>query len=198
MKLEIISGMLAGSLLTIFIKNLFEILKKHQEHRYELKQRYFDKKIEVSIEGAKKWYLMSSLFQYCSVILEKALEAAQNQNINPKIFFEEFGREIKKIEKILTDFPSSIYIFYDLNFRENSFFDIQNKFLELISLFEQFKKYEGITTVKIEGETQLKELAKIANELLNKLGHISKICSSNYEKILEILAKMRTEMKKYE
>ncbi len=197
MKLEIISGLLAGSLLTIFIKNVFEIFKKHQEHKYELKQRYFDKKIEVSIEGAKKWYLMSSSFQYCSVILEKGLEAAQNQNINTKIFFEDFVREIKKVEKILTDFPTSIYIFYDLNLRENTFFAIQNKFLELFPLFEQLKKYEGITTAKFE-EAQLKELAKIANGLLDKLGQISKICSSNYEKILEILAKMRTEMKKYE
>jgi hypothetical protein len=72
--MEAIMGGLVGSIFTVIITKILEIIQKSKEHKYSLQKTFFEKKLQSAEAAVAQWYLAASscftpakLFEYLSI-----------------------------------------------------------------------------------------------------------------------------------
>ena len=67
-----IIGGLIGSVLTVIISKILDIMQQSREHRYSIQKTFFTKKLEVAEAAVSQWYVSSNVLGSIARLYEQA------------------------------------------------------------------------------------------------------------------------------
>ena len=200
----ILSGLI-GSILTVVITKLLELIQKKNEFKYDLKKQFFAKKLLAAEKTIMQYSHLSEALNQLIVLFSRYKESNSNvgKNLNDNLF-NQLDQKIALVNSSAFALSSSITLYFDLtsNYSTNeiltSFYDQVNMlapYVENVEITheqylrfkgteqenEAYEKYQNAESYLDQAMKNVAEGYKIfAVELRNQIGHI------------------RVEMKKYE
>ena len=200
-------GGLIGSVLTVTISRICDIIQRRMDHIYSLRKLFFDKKLSVAEAVISKRHIYASILQNISILLDEisknvVLVLPSSPNVL-KPFIDGLAQQIQKLNNPKLEIASGVNLFFDIE--ELEYFSLSKEALGIVislsvhnlilqASFDKFFKEENpeerikiLNTTRTLVEDMRKEIIYISEKL--------KIGSQQESKIVN---KIRSEMKKFE
>jgi len=206
---NIILGFLSGSLATLIIKNIFDLINRKVEFNRELKKKFFEKKLEAADKAVANMYSIASSIGILSASYE--MMSDPNKNFSYEVFRTVVANSSSRLEKLsdisLTSF-NSIYLYTDIDSNPTWTHDDDKRFLDNFSdlqaqdanLTNAFAAYDY--SLKNESaEQQIKvwnDIEKLMSIYQAKMKDVSSIFGEMKLALLEQRKRLRNEFKRYD
>lgn len=204
---EGILGGFIGSILTVLISRICDLIQKRNEHKYSLKKSYFDRKLCVAEAAiSHRYVLLSSLADYLAILTVMSENLQMIMAFPPEFMqkmLESANQKMARLSEPAFNAANAASLFFDMAEKLNVgaikelmdlfvSIDASNRRLQfLASLFAQSKD---------AGDKQ--RISTTTTELIAKMQADIKKISDAYEKgykeVFEVISHIRGEMKKYE
>lgn len=200
-----ILGGLIGSILTVVITKVLELVQKKNEFDYELKKQFFNKKL-LSAESATMQYAhLSEGINQLIILFSRYRESDSNvgRNLNDNLL-KQIDEKIALANSSSLALSSSINLYFDLttNYSTN---EILTNFYDSINMLAPYIENVEITHeqyLRFIGTEQENEAFEIYQNAENFLGQAMKNVADGYKvfdaELRKQMSQIRTEMKKYE
>ena len=201
-----IIGGLIGSIVTVILTKVLEIIQKSKEHTYNLKQLYFQEKLKSAKRVISLSYITASSLGAISKLYEKI--PILEEGIDRDIFIimnDVFSKPLEKLYESSEQIEQTFLLFFDINdkeFWENE--SLSNYFQKLSDIKFKVETINVIYDIlpKIEGtniEKKVKEdLVKYKKELKMDVNALSAIFENARKSLIDLIKLIRLNMKKYE
>jgi len=204
MNIDAITGGLIGSILTIALTKVFDLIQKSVEHQHSLQSAYFIKKIEAAETAVINFSNEASKFsQYLAI--EEKLVTAKLEDYPFLLKQLEYAREdSKKDSENIFQSLGKIFLYFDVD--DYIFTDNENykKFIEISSeidkLDQDIKIYSNLLNDFKETVIQdkiMEEVSEKAKAYIPKLKENIVLLNKAREEAFKYLAIVKKDMKKY-
>lgn len=178
---ELITGGAIGSALGFLGKEVFDVIKINRSHSLELKKRYFDLKINTSLEAIKEWKVVT---QKSMQFFEVLRLATKREDIPPSVvqeFYTNYQRSIERLNQETKNVTTVLQFFYDSS-RLKQLDDIGATAKKLLISYAQAVDVSEMATF-IQGTDAFKSLSKEKQEEIidKRFSEFSQKCDSVYD-----------------
>ncbi|WP_444106947.1 hypothetical protein [Bacteroides sp.] len=188
---ELISAGFIGSVTTLAIKSVIDMLNAHNQHRRELKMQMFKRKTDV-VEKAIAWY-QEALDTYN--MMQITIKGIDTSNQTTWLALQKLIMKCNNLFEESVSRLNPLYLYYDFQEIERKFHateslsDINDKLVEIQEIGEKISKLDSKNN-QIEYEMLQKEEALAFNDY-------SKLIENQKNIIISIQKQLREEYKKY-
>lgn len=203
--IALLSG-LVGSILTVLITKIIDLIQKHKEHNFQFKKAYFDKKLASAENAISLWYATSVNLGNMAAIYDRV--AIDESELGTEWFenlYKLYGNKLTELDKLSNQLQNSIYLYFDLENNGKYNYDPLKELYERVSRINMLS--ETIQSAENEFDkakgTQYEELAK--KELENYYQQLrlcfqdlSTIMKHAQNELTDFIKQLRIEMKEYE
>lgn len=200
-----ILGGLIGSILTVVITKVIDLLQKKNEYTYDLKKQFFNKKLQAAEAAIMQYSLFSAAINQLIILFSRYEESDSKigENLNDNLQ-KQVDEKIALANSSSLALSSSIELYFDLtsNYSANdvltSFYDSLNMlapYLENVeSTHEQYLRFIGTNQEQDAYEIYL-NAEKYMGQAMKNVGEGYKVFEVE---LRNQIAQIRKEMKKYE
>lgn len=201
----ILSGLI-GSIATIVLTKLIELLQKSKEHKYSLQKAFFDRKINAGEIAVAQWTMLRSSMITLSTLMDKALEISSElgQQVSQELY-SDLNKRIKEAQTATYHLANAVYFYFDIEdeklWHNNSvikFVDNLEQVGQLSSNYSELLDYY----LKLPDNDHAKEIENrldiLEGEMNSKLKEISKLFSDASKEYGVLLKQIRKDVKKFE
>ena len=200
----ILSGLI-GSILTVVITKLLELIQKKNEFKYDLKKQFFAKKLLAAEKTIMQYSHLSEALNQLIVLFSRYKESNSNvgKNLNDNLF-NQLDQKIALVNSSAFALSSSITLYFDLtsNYSTN---EILTSFYDQVNMLAPYVENVEITHeqyLRFKGTEQENEAYEIYQNAESYLDQAMKNVAEGY-KIFDVelrnqIGHIRVEMKKYE
>jgi hypothetical protein len=188
---ELISAGFIGSVTTLAIKSVIDMLNAHNQYRRELKMQVFKRKTDV-VEKAIAWY-QEALDTYN--MMQITIKGIDTSNQTTWLALQKLIMKCNNLFEESVSRLNPLYLYYDFQEIESKFHateslsDINDKLVEIQEIGEKISKLDSKNN-QIEYEMLQKEEALAFNDY-------SKLIENQKNIIVSIQKQLREEYKKY-
>ena len=188
---ELISACFIGSVTTLAIKSVIDMLNAHNQYRRELKMQVFKRKTDV-VEKAIAWY-QEALDTYN--MMQITIKGIDTSNQTTWLALQKLIMKCNNLFEESVSRLNPLYLYYDFQEIERKFHateslsDINDKLVEIQEIGEKISKLDSKNN-QIEYEMLQKEEALAFNDY-------SKLIENQKNIIISIQKQLREEYKKY-
>lgn len=188
---ELISAGFIGSVTTLAIKSVIDMLNAHNQYRRELKMQVFKRKTDV-VEKAIAWY-QEALDTYN--MMQITIKGIDTSNQTTWLALQKLIMKCNNLFEESVSRLDPLYLYYDFQEIERKFHateslsDINDKLVEIQEIGEKISKLDSKNN-QIEYEMLQKEEALAFNDY-------SKLIENQKNIIISIQKQLREEYKKY-
>ena len=188
---ELISADFIGSVTTLAIKSVIDMLNAHNQYRRELKMQVFKRKTDV-VEKAIAWY-QEALDTYN--MMQITIKGIDTSNQTTWLALQKLIMKCNNLFEESVSRLNPLYLYYDFQEIERKFHateslsDINDKLVEIQEIGEKISKLDSKNN-QIEYEMLQKEEALAFNDY-------SKLIENQKNIIISIQKQLREEYKKY-
>lgn len=188
---ELISAGFIGSVTTLAIKSVIDMLNAHNQYRRELKMQVFKRKTDV-VEKAIAWY-QKALDTYN--MMQITIKGIDTSNQTTWLALQKLIMKCNNLFEESVSRLDPLYLYYDFQEIERKFHateslsDINDKLVEIQEIGEKISKLDSKNN-QIEYEMLQKEEALAFNDY-------SKLIENQKNIIISIQKQLREEYKKY-
>lgn len=200
-----IIGGLIGSVLTVIINKILDIIQQSREHRYSIQKTFFTKKLEVAEAAVSQWYVSSNvlgsfarLYEQAPV-LEKGIERDVFNIMNNSLTFQ-----LNKLQEASNKIGNSFLLYFDIDdsFWNNEAFKNYLKCLSnlkvIITSLDMFHNLNSNIPENDYKKSIQKEIDRLNKELENEMKNFVSFIDDAREGMITLLKRVRSEMKKYD
>ncbi|NKI32953.1 hypothetical protein [Croceivirga thetidis] len=200
-----ILGGLIGSILTVIISKILDLVQKKNEYSYDLKKQFFNKKMQAAEAAIIQYSLFSDALNQLIILFGryKEGETAVGENLNNNLL-KQINEKITQANSSSLVLSSSIGLYFDLNSNYtaneilNGFYDNLNKlapYLENLEMtYEQYLRFIGT-----DQEKEAFEIYKLAEDFMAEaMKNVAEGYKLFDEELGNQMSQIRKEMKKYE
>jgi len=204
---QAILGGLIGSILTVSISRIFDIIQKKNEHYYSLKKSFFERKLCVAEAAISQRYIIASCLMTLSVLFE---EISKNMAliVNPppdflKPLAVSISQQMERLASPAFDAANAVALFFDLEELQDTSFakEMMNLMMSINGrnmAFQFLVAQYAITQNGAEKEQIFAAGKKIIVEMQADIEKLSAKIEKGFQQVSKIIEKIRLEMKKYE
>jgi hypothetical protein len=204
--LETLLGGLIGSIITVVLTKILDLIQKSKEHKYSLQRAFFDKKLQAAEAAVSHLSMLTSAIGEFIVLHGQEYDTGQEVPYEVyKVMTESASGSWEKIREASNGLTNSLSLYFDVN---EPFFweqDHPKKLLSYLSTFQSSitqKHFLMDVEEKLEGtqfEGYFREHIATLDNKTNESGKefVSLIKEVNKE-ICDVIKKIRAEMKKYD
>lgn len=200
-----ILGGLIGSVLTVVITKVLDLIQKKNEYTYDLKKQFFSKKLLSAEAAIMQYSLFSDALNQLIILFGRYQESntAVGENLNDNLLKQIDGKLVLANNSSLA-LSSSIALYFDLtsNFTAN---EILTSFYDKLNILAPYSENVEVTHdqyLKFIGTNQEKKAYEIYLNSEKYLGEAMKNVGESYkvfdDELRNQISQIRTEMKKYE
>lgn len=191
MNIELLSAGFIGSIITLAIKAIIDMINSHNQYKRELKKQVFQRKTD-AVEKAMSWYQEALDTYNMMQLIIKEIET------DSQATWYKLQKSIMKCNSLFEESVNrlnSLYLYYDFQEIERKFHaaeslsDINDKLVEIQEIGEKISKLDSKNN-QIEYEMLQKEEALAFNDY-------SKLIENQKNIIISIQKQLREEYKKY-
>jgi len=191
MNIELLSAGFIGSVITLAIKVIIDMINSHNQYKRELKKQVFQRKTD-AVEKAMSWYQEALDTYNMMQLIIKEIET------DSQATWYKLQKLIMKCNNLFEESVSRLnplYLYYDFQEIERKFHateslsDINDKLVEIQEIGEKISKLDSKNN-QIEYEMLQKEEALAFNDY-------SKLIENQKNIIISIQKQLREEYKKY-
>lgn len=200
-----ILGGLIGSILTVVITKILELLQKKNEFNYELKKQFFNKKLLAAEAATIQGSHLSEAINQLIVLFSRYRESDSNvgKNLNDNLL-KQIEEKIALANSSSLALSSSINLYFDLasNYTTNEIFISFYDSLNMLAPYTENVEITHEQYLRHIGTEHENEAFEIYQNAENFLGEEMKNVANGY-KIFDVelrnqIRQIRSEMKKYE
>lgn len=200
-----ILGGLIGSILTVVITKVLELVQKKNEFNYELKKQFFSNKLLSAESATIQYEHLTVVINQLIILFSRYRESDSNvgRNLNENLL-KQIDEKIALANSSSLALSSSINLYFDLtsNYTPN---EILTNFYDSINMLAPYSENVEKTHeqyLRFIGTEQEKDAYEIYENAENILGQAMKDVADGY-KVFEVelrkqICQIRAEMKKYE
>lgn len=207
MSMEVILGGLIGSIVTVLLTKIFELIQKSKEHKYYLRKLFFEKKLQSAEAAVAEWYSASSSLFALAKLYE--LMSTEGRELDEEVFEQLEAAalaKLKEIERSTTNqISNSVFLYFDI---DTDLFLNENTIGKIYTCFSEIKSRSYVINNFIELRNQKKEtesgrilqdaIDRIRDEAKPLLSELASLYSKSQKDMTALLQKIRREMKKFE
>jgi hypothetical protein len=202
---EAVLGGLIGSILTVLITKLLDLLQRSKEHRYSLERLFFERKLNVAEAAVRNWFTVAGALNGLSLLYE---EMAKEPGLHPELFgstSEFYVRQLTEAEEASERIASSLPLYFDV--QDSEFFDVSR----LRQLYVRMSSLQARLTSILHQYTLLREsgeapfadylresIARLEAGLKPEIQELSSILDASSRDLFSALQSIRKEMIRYE
>ncbi len=200
----ILAGLI-GSIITVFITKILDLIHKSKEHKYSLQKSFFARKLKAAEAAVSQWYVTAGAIGALAKLYENA--PILEEGVEPEVFEvmnSTFSAQLKKVLELSDDLAHSFLLYFDVDesFWENK--SIKTYFTKLSSVAALAKSLSVLYALqpkvqRTQDEALVKnKIKELDNQIRSDLKELSSIMENARENIIKLLSQVRNEMKKYE
>lgn len=201
-----LGGGLVGSVLTVAVSRLLDILQKKKEFNYSLKKAFFERKLSIAEAAISQRYILWSFLKSLSVLFEEVSKNIALFMTPPPEFLRNFidgiSQQIAKVSSPALDAANAASLYFDLDEFQDSIYvhdmvdlmmsiDGRQRFLQGLVLHSSMQKPE-------EKEITFGIISAVLKEMQAEIKSLSEKIEEGSKKVSTTIDKIRKEMKKFE
>lgn len=198
-------GGLIGSILTVVITKVLDLIQKKNEYTYDLKKQFFNKKLQAAEAAIMQYSLLSGALNNLIILFGryKEGETLVGENLNSNLL-KQVDEAVAKAKSSSLLLSNSIALYFDLtsNYTTN---EILNAFYDNLNLLAPYLENVEITHeqyLRFIGTEQEREAYDIYQKAEDFMAQAMKIVGDGHkvfdEELREQISQIRNEMKKFE
>ncbi len=203
--IAVFSG-LAGSLITVFITKIIELIQKNKEYKFLFRKTYFDKKLASAEKAIALWYSASINLGNMAMIYDRI---STNQNEREAEWVKELNEiysiKFTELDKISNQIQNSVYLYFDLDSSGKYNYDPLKELYDRASRINRLNISISLSEAKFikskgteyEYLTR-KELETNYQELRLCFKDLSTIMKDAQSELNDFIKQVRKEMKTYD
>lgn len=204
--MDAVLGGLIGSLATIAITKLLELLQKSKEHKYSLQKAFFVKKLETAEVAVRQWYVLSTSIGGLAKMYERA--PVDEVGYDPEVFNAmhlKLTELVNQVDLSANSVANSFLLYFDMD--EESLWDMNSldkyfeKLSDIVTSANELRYYEELvpSIVGTEHEAIVNQrIIEISKNLGPELVALAGIMREMQQGVIDLLSKVRKEMSKYD
>ena len=200
-----ILGGLIGSVLTVVLTKVLDLIQKKNEYTYDLKKQFFSKKLQAAEAAVMQYSLFSDAINQLIILFGRYQESDTKigENLNDNLQ-KQIDEKIALANNSSLALSSSIELYFDLtsNYSAN---EILNSFYDSVNILAPYSENVEVTHeqyLRFIGTEKEKEAYDIYLNAENFLGQAMKNVGEGYKvfdtELRNQMSQIRAEMKKYE
>ena len=201
---EAILGGLIGSVLTVLISRIFDMIQKKNEHSYALKKLFFERKLSVAEAAISQRYVLASTLRSFSLLLEQVSANLELILASPPECLKNYNDAISQQSvKLLTpafDAANAVSLFFDVD--ESMQSATMEDILDMMMSIEgRTKVFQFLITTALNAPEKRKlydEAKKTLEQLQAEIIKLSDIVKSGSQQVSRTIMQIRSEMKRFE
>lgn len=206
MSVEVILAGLIGSIVTVIVTKVLDMIQKQKEYKYSLYKYFFERKIQAAEAAVSKWYSTASSLGSLSILYEQM--SSGERELDYEIFMmmnDAFSSQLEQISKASSEISNTIFLYFDIE--DTTFWDYE-PFRKFLGCLSSIKSLDIPMKVALNfydkyKETERKEFAwseveRISKQYKPHFEELSSILDKAQREIVNLLRKVRLEMKKYD
>ncbi|MDH4222047.1 MAG: hypothetical protein OEV55_00760 [candidate division Zixibacteria bacterium] len=206
MSIEVILGGLIGSILTVIITKVLDIVQKGREHRYSLQKSFFEKKLQAAEAAVSQWYIIASSVGSFAKLYERMSNKEKELDYQVfRVMNESFSSQLQKLLEKSNEISNSVLLYFDIEDSDFWNYEPFGKYLDSLSSIVSLDMsmrimvdiYDKVKGTKYESMAK-NEIEKIKEQSKERFKDLSLILDKANKEIINLLRKLRSEMKKYE
>lgn len=200
-----ILGGLIGSILTVVVTKLLEILQKSKEHKYTLEKSFFEKKLLAAEATITQYTILSNALTNLAVLYERIHnETNEMEDYLQDTLHQQAMQQLEVANNASFIVANSVTLYFDLDtqFKQNQ---IIRNFYNLLGSMQPLTKNRDITYQHYESVigTDLEEPAyQLFLQSDQQLNNLMQSISSSYiafnNQLMNVIGQIRNEMRKFD
>ncbi|WP_445714116.1 hypothetical protein [Flavobacterium sp.] len=200
-----ILGGLIGSILTVVVTKLLEILQKSKEHKYTLQKSFFEKKLLAAEATITQYTILSNALTNLAVLYERIHnETNEVEDYLQNTLHQQAMQQLEVANNASFIVANSVTLYFDLDTQFNQNQIIRN-FYNLLGGIQPLTENRDITFQHYESVigTDLEEPAyQLFLQSDQQLNNLMQSISSSYiafnNQLMNVIGQIRNEMKKFD
>lgn len=201
----ILSGLI-GSIATIALTKVLELIQSSKQHKYSLQKAFFERKINAGETAVAQWTMLRSTMMTLSTLFEKALEISSELGQQfAQDTFNDLNKKIKEAQTATYHLASAVYFYFDIE--DEKLWD-NNTLINFVESLEHFGQlsanYNELLDhyLKLPNNAPVEEIEKqldvYEGQMNSKLKEMAKLFSDASEEYGKLLKQIRKDIKKYD
>jgi hypothetical protein len=206
MSIDAVLGGLVGSILTVIVTKVFDLVQTGREHRYALQKSFFEKKLKAAEAAAAQWYSLGSSLGGLAALYERMSSKEKELELEVfRVMNQSLWARLKEISQASNEIANSVLLYFDID--ESGFWDYEplKKFIDSVSSLQALdasytvmsEVYNRSIGTKYE-ELAFKEVKRILDEFKPHFKDLSTVLEQGLKEMTILLKKLRTEMREFE
>ncbi len=200
-----ILGGLIGSILTVVITKILDLVQKKNEYTYDLKKQFFNKKLQAAEAAIMQCSLFLEALNQMIILFGryKEGETLVGENLNNNLL-KQIDEKIAQANSSSLALSSSIELYFDLNSNYTAN-EILNRFYDNINMLAPYSENVEVTYeqyLRFIGTEQEKEAFEIYQQAEDYMAQAMKNVAEGYkvfdEELRGQISQIREQMKKFE
>lgn len=200
-----ILGGLIGSILTVVVTKLLEILQKSKEHKYTLEKSFFEKKLLAAEATITQYTILSNALTNLAVLYERInIETNEMEDYLQNTLHQQAMQQLEVANNASFIVANSVTLYFDLNtqFNQNQIIrDFYNLLGAIQPLTETrditFQHYESVIGTDLE-EPVYQLFLQSDQQLNNLMQSISSSYIAFNNQLMNVIGQIRNEMRKFD
>lgn len=200
-----ILGGLIGSIVTVIITKLLDILQKSKEHKYTLERSFFERKLLAAEATITQYTILSTALANMTVLYERILnESNEMEDLLQDTLHQQAMQQLEIANNASFIVANSVTLYFDLNsqFNQNQ---VIRDFYDLLSAIQPlsdnedraYQYYEKVIGTQLEAPAY-----ELYVQSERKLNELMQTISSSYvgfnNQLQAVIQQIRIEMRKFE
>lgn len=203
MSLDIILGGLVGSILTVIVTKVFDLIQEGRRHKYSLQKAFFEKKLKVIESAVIQWYSVASALGGAAALYEQV--TSEDYELAPDVFLSvnnHFVKQLKNAFESTEKLSNAVLLYLDVDdwnyelFKEYleswSKAEIYNSRIQ--AAMDYYKEQKGTDNKQSAWE----KLIEVNKEFKEVFDGMTSVLNKIHQDLVNTMNKARGEMKKYE
>jgi hypothetical protein len=203
---EAILGGLIGSVLTIIVTKVLDMIQKGKEHVYSLQKSFFDKKLCAAETAVAQWYTLSSSLGALATLYERMSRAEKEFDIEVfRVMNDAFSSQLQQLSQASSQIANPILLYFDVddptfwNYEPlKKYFDTLSSLLASGASLKVMLEIYNLSKGTGYEELAWKEVRVILDQCKPHFKDLSNVLNQAREEMITLLRKIRLEMKRYE
>jgi hypothetical protein len=205
-ELMALGGGLFGSIFTVVISRVLDIIQKKKEFKYSLKKSFFERKLYIAEAAISQRYIIWSYLKSLSVLFEQVSKNIALFVTPPPEFLKNFidgiSQQIAKLSTPALDVANAASLFFDLDDSQDSTY-AKNLVALMMSIDGRQRFLQGLLQYAMIQKPEEKDktsdiISTVLKEMQAETKKLSEMIEEGSKKLSVTIYKIRKEMKKFE
>lgn len=206
MSIEVIFGGLIGSIATVIVTKILDMIQRGKEHKYSLQKSFFEKKLQAAAAAVAEWYSTAYSLGGLAALYEQM--STQERELQYEVFksiSDPLSSKLQQISEASNQIANSVFLYFDIE--DSTFWDYE-PFKMIVDCLSQISAVDMNMKValdfydKVKG-TEHEDLAwrdvqTVGEQYRSHFKELSDLLAKGHKEMVSLLRKIRMEMKKYE